>query len=51
MPTKAFNIEDGKPKVVDSQQLLAGAKSVFIQHGSQRYQLRVTKENKLILTK
>lgn len=37
--------------VIDSQVLLQGKKVVFIQHGDQRYQLRSTKENKLILTK
>ena len=42
-----------KPKeiVIDSEDFLQGGKVVFIQHGEQRYQLRSTKENKLILTK
>lgn len=34
-----------------SEQLLQGAKLVVIEHGEHCYQLRVTKENKLILTK
>ena len=36
---------------VDSQQLLRGAQAVEIEHAGQRYLLRVTRENKLILTK
>jgi hemin uptake protein HemP len=40
-----------KPRVVDSQTLLAGQTQVVIQHGSAQYRLCVTKENRLILTK
>lgn len=37
---------------IDSRQLLPpGQTSLYIDHGGQRYQLRVTRENKLILTK
>ncbi len=36
---------------IDSQALLAGQKLITIQHGAQQYVLRLTKENKLILTK
>ena len=36
---------------MDSAELLKGASSVEIQHAGQRYLLRVTRENKLILTK
>ncbi|WP_415034777.1 hemin uptake protein HemP [Azonexus sp.] len=35
----------------DSTELLKGATTVEIQHAGQRYLLRVTRENKLILTK
>ena len=38
-------------RVMDSEDFLQGEKVVFIQHGEHRYQLRSTKENKLILTK
>lgn len=41
----------GKAVVIDSVELMAGAKLVQIRHGDTHYQLRVTKENKLILTK
>lgn len=38
--------------VIDSRQLLSpGQTTLYIDHGGQRYQLRVTRENKLILTK
>jgi len=36
---------------LDSEQLLRGAPTVEIEHAGQRYLLRVTRENKLILTK
>lgn len=36
---------------IDSWQLLQGNSAVEIEHAGQRYLLRVTRENKLILTK
>ena len=42
--------EEGS-RTVDSAWLLGRDDTVWIQHGDQRYQLRRTKENKLILTK
>lgn len=36
---------------IDSQQLLRGTSAVEIEHAGQCYLLRVTRENKLILTK
>ena len=39
------------PPRIDSNQLLGGHRTVEIEHGEQRYTLRVTKDNKLILTK
>ena len=36
---------------VDSESLLQGAATLEIDHGGQLYLLRVTRENKLILTK
>lgn len=39
------------PPRVSSAQLLRGQKTMEIDHGEQRYTLRVTKDNKLILTK
>ena len=36
---------------VDSKQLFAGAKEIFIRHDSERYTLRHTSKGKLILTK
>ena len=40
-----------KPLRIDSEQILRGASTVQIEHAGQRYLLRVTRENKLILTK
>lgn len=39
------------PPRVSSSQLLRGQRTVEIDHGEQRYTLRVTRDNKLILTK
>lgn len=39
------------PSRLDSEAILRGATSVEIEHAGQRYLLRVTRENKLILTK
>jgi hemin uptake protein HemP len=36
---------------IDSQLLLCGQRIIEIEHCGQRYTLRVTRENKLILTK
>lgn len=36
---------------IDSQLLLRGQRTIEIDHAGQRYTLRVTRENKLILTK
>lgn len=36
---------------INSQQLLGGQNMLRIEHAGQRYILRVTRENKLILTK
>jgi len=44
-------VQPGLPPSVDSAQLLRGHRTVEIEHGTQRYTLRVTKDNKLILTK
>lgn len=37
--------------VIDSRQLFRHGSTVYIDHAGQRYVLRVTRENKLILTK
>ena len=36
---------------INSTQLLRGRRTVDIEHGDQHYTLRVTRDNKLILTK
>ncbi len=41
---------ENRPRI-DSKKILAGATTVEIEHAGQRYLLRVTRENKLILTK
>ncbi|MCB4359000.1 hemin uptake protein HemP [Quatrionicoccus australiensis] len=41
---------DARPRL-ESEQILRGNNTVEIEHAGQRYLLRVTRENKLILTK
>ncbi len=41
---------EDRPRI-DSEKILGGASTVEIEHAGQRYLLRVTRENKLILTK
>jgi len=41
----------GAPEVIDSRELFRAGNTVQIAHAGQRYQLRLTRENKLILTK
>ena len=40
-----------EPGEVNSTQLFAGAKEMFIRHGGERYTLHLTSKGKLILTK
>lgn len=52
-PSSGQPAESSKSAVprVSSAELLQGATLLEIEHAGQRYQLRVTRENKLILTK
>jgi hemin uptake protein HemP len=36
---------------IDSRTLIPNGNTLVIEHGGQRYMLRITRENKLILTK
>jgi len=49
-PPKRHAVPD-EAGVVDAAQLLRGAGEVLIRHAGQTYRLRVTRANKLILTK
>lgn len=40
-----------RERVISTQELLAGAHRVWIEHAAQRYLLQVTRSGKLILTK
>jgi hemin uptake protein HemP len=37
--------------MLDSKELFSGSRELIIAHGSERYRLRLTSQNKLILTK
>lgn len=49
-PASPVPAADNLPRM-GSEQILRGANTVEIEHAGQRYLLRVTRENKLILTK
>jgi hemin uptake protein HemP len=40
-----------RPPVVSSEQLFGAAREVIIKHGEEEYRLRITRTDKLILTK
>ena len=40
-----------RPRFLTTEELFAGEREVWIQHGEQRYRLRITAAGKLILTK
>lgn len=49
-PLVPADCSTNRPRV-DSEQILHGSRAVEIDHDGQRYLLRVTRDNKLILTK
>lgn len=49
-PTPA-NQEIGRPKIVTSGDLFGGESEVLIMHNGVQYRLRITRQDKLILTK
>lgn len=52
LPTlKVVELQPAQPPVVESRELLRACNQVVILHAGQRYLLRQTKENRLILTK
>lgn len=50
-PQRPEAIPEGPPRRVDSETLLQGARRLIIAHGSDVYTLRLTRQNKLLLTK
>jgi hemin uptake protein HemP len=52
LPTQATaTAQPDLPSSLNSSQIFRGQKTVEITHGEQRYTLRLTRDNKLILTK
>ena len=49
-PPPRTETTETRPRI-NSEKILGGATTVEIEHAGQRYLLRVTRENKLILTK
>lgn len=47
----AFPEDNAPPRIINSQELLAGGRELVIQHEQATYHLRLTGSNKLILTK
>jgi hemin uptake protein HemP len=50
-PPATGRTEAANAPPIDSRLLFGDLKTVQIEHGGQRYTLRITRENKLILTK
>ena len=50
-PAPAAVRQARQPAALDSASLLAGGSEVMIRHGVETYRLRVTRQNRLILTK
>jgi hemin uptake protein HemP len=48
MEGRTINIVDSR---IDSRDLFVGTREIIIVHGGDRYRLRLTAQNKLILTK
>jgi hemin uptake protein HemP len=48
---KRIRASQGAPRTISSNVLLGREKLIFIEHDGHRYQLRITKLRKLILTK
>ncbi|MFP9136455.1 hemin uptake protein HemP [Devosia sp. XGJD_8] len=43
--------ENGQPRTIGSDELFDGQSEVFIRHNGVQYRLRITRQDKLILTK
>lgn len=50
-PTPEPSPAPNEPRVITTDELFAGAREIWIQHGEQQYRLRITAAGKLILTK
>jgi hemin uptake protein HemP len=48
MQDRTIKISDSR---IDSRDLFIGTREIIISHGDERYRLRLTAQNKLILTK
>lgn len=49
--TAGVGVPGREPKIVDLDDLLRGERELIIRHGGQRYNLRLTSNGKLLLTK
>jgi hemin uptake protein HemP len=50
-PPAAATPDTAAPRIVTSEDLLAGKRELLIQHGTEQYRLRLTANNRLILVK
>jgi hemin uptake protein HemP len=50
-PPAAPTPDTAVPRIVTSEDLLAGKRELLIQHGTEQYRLRLTANNRLILVK
>ena len=50
-PASLTPSEEGGARIVSTQQLMAGERELVLRHKGEDYRLRITRLNKLILTK
>ena len=48
---EALHADTKEPRALEASQILAGSREVIILHRGERYRLRLTQHDKLILTK
>ena len=51
VPRPAAAEEKSAPRVLNSEELFAGQRTVVIQHGDEQYRLLITRNDRLILQK
>ncbi|HTN73760.1 MAG TPA: hemin uptake protein HemP [Pirellulaceae bacterium] len=47
----APDADKNRPRIVRSEELLQGARELWVEHGDEMYRLRLTRSGKLYLTK
>ena len=51
LPGDPHRVETPRPPIVRTEQLFGSRREIIIKHGQEEYRLRITRADKLILTK